>query len=136
MSEIRKRGTGMDIGFHVQFSPHRLAYNLDIFVSSRSLNTPTAYATGVIMKTLAMHERPPDEPALRLEQHEAQNLMDELWRAGIRPTNGAGSSGQLAATERHLEDMRALTNRLVRFAAPLAGEPDGPLYGPSPIKET
>ena len=38
----------------------------------------------------------------------AQQLMDELWRVGIRPTNGAGSTGQLAATERHLNDMRAL----------------------------
>jgi hypothetical protein len=34
--------------------------------------------------------------------------MDELWHAGIRPTEGAGSAGAMAATQRHLEDMRTL----------------------------
>lgn len=48
------------------------------------------------------------EPTLRITPTEAQGFMDELWRAGIRPTEGAGSVGQLAATERHLEDMRTL----------------------------
>lgn len=47
-------------------------------------------------------------PMLTISPDEAQGLMDELWRAGIRPTEGAGSVGQLAATERHLEDMRTL----------------------------
>lgn len=48
------------------------------------------------------------EPTFRLKPHEAQYLMDDLWRAGFRPTEGKGSAGSLAATERHLEDMRAL----------------------------
>lgn len=38
----------------------------------------------------------------------AQALMDQLWTCGLRPTEGAGSAGSLAATERHLEDMRSL----------------------------
>ncbi len=38
----------------------------------------------------------------------AQTLMDDLWVCGIRPTEGAGSAGSLAATQRHLEDMRRL----------------------------
>lgn len=48
------------------------------------------------------------EPTMRLRPDEAQQFMDELWRAGIRPTEGAGSVGQMAATEKHLEDMRRL----------------------------
>lgn len=47
-------------------------------------------------------------PFMKLGIHEAQNLMDELWRAGLRPSEGSGSAGALAATQRHLEDMRAL----------------------------
>lgn len=35
-------------------------------------------------------------------------LIDDLWTAGLRPTEGAGSAGALAATQRHLQDMRAL----------------------------
>lgn len=48
------------------------------------------------------------EPFLKLENNEAQKLMDELWQCGLRPTEGTGSAGSLAATERHLEDMRKL----------------------------
>lgn len=48
------------------------------------------------------------EPLMRFSQDEGQQFMDELWRAGIRPTEGAGSVGQLGAVQRHLEDMRSL----------------------------
>lgn len=34
--------------------------------------------------------------------------MDDLWRAGFRPTEGKGSAGALKAVEYHLEDMRRL----------------------------
>jgi hypothetical protein len=45
--------------------------------------------------------------ALRLDLEAAAELMDSLWAAGIRPRE-IGNAGQLAAVERHLEDMRAL----------------------------
>jgi hypothetical protein len=48
------------------------------------------------------------EPTLRIRNDEAQELMDALWDAGLRPTEGTGSAGSLAATERHLADMRAI----------------------------
>lgn len=48
------------------------------------------------------------EPSFRLSKEQAQELMDELWRVGLRPTEGTGSAGSLAATQKHLEDMRRL----------------------------
>lgn len=48
------------------------------------------------------------EPTVSLQREAAQELMDELWRVGIRPSEGSGSAGSLAATERHLADMRAI----------------------------
>ena len=48
------------------------------------------------------------QPLLQLEMAEAQRLMDVLWDCGLRPSEGSGSAGSLAATERHLADMRAL----------------------------
>jgi hypothetical protein len=48
------------------------------------------------------------EPFMQISNEAAQQLMDELWRCGIRPADGTGSTGQLAATERHLADMRTL----------------------------
>lgn len=47
-------------------------------------------------------------PTFSLQPEDAQQFMDELWRCGIRPTEGAGSVGQLAATERHLADLQRL----------------------------
>ncbi len=43
-----------------------------------------------------------------LDKIAAQQLMDDLWQCGIRPSEGSGSAGALAATERHLADMRKL----------------------------
>src|SRR5690349_15334673 len=47
-------------------------------------------------------------PFLRLNETTAQVLMDSLWECGIRPTDGAGSAGAMAATERHLKDMQTI----------------------------
>jgi hypothetical protein len=46
--------------------------------------------------------------AVRLSDIEAQALMDRLWKAGLRPTEGSGSAGALAATQDHLKDMQKL----------------------------
>lgn len=53
-----------------------------------------AVASPIVMAPVAEGLR--YDPALTLEPEQAQALMDELWRTGLRPT------------ERHLADMRAL----------------------------
>jgi hypothetical protein len=55
---------------------------------------------------------------LAMSLDNAQGLMDELWRAGLRPTEGTGSAGSLAATERHLSDMQRIAFKLLEGAAP------------------
>ncbi len=47
-------------------------------------------------------------PSMYLEREEAQELIDALYSAGLRPSQAAGSAGQLSATLYHLEDMRKL----------------------------
>ena len=47
-------------------------------------------------------------PLATLLPEDAQNLMDNLWDLGFRPTEGKGSAGALAATQAHLEDVRKL----------------------------
>ncbi len=53
-------------------------------------------------------------PTMSLQPEEAQQLMDELWRAGLRPTEGTGNAGAMAATQRHLEDMRTIAMGLLK----------------------
>lgn len=48
------------------------------------------------------------EPCMHLDLTSAQRLMDELWNCGLRPSEGSGSAGQLAAVQKHLEDFRTL----------------------------
>lgn len=47
-------------------------------------------------------------PTVSLKTEEAQQLMDELWRCGVRPSDDIGSTGQLSALQDHLKDMRQL----------------------------
>lgn len=55
----------------------------------------------------------PTTPLLRLDYALAQRLMDELWKCGLRPKEGTGSAGAMAATERHLADLQRLVERFV-----------------------
>lgn len=55
-----------------------------------------------------------NEPTMRLQNQEAQQLMDELWRCGLRPSEGTGSAGSLAATEKHLVDMQKIAMGLLK----------------------
>ena len=57
-------------------------------------------------------------PAFETSLEDAQRFMDELWRAGLRPTEGTGSAGSLAATEHHLADMRALVASILKCELP------------------
>ncbi|HPR89724.1 MAG TPA: hypothetical protein PL181_17060 [bacterium] len=47
-------------------------------------------------------------PFVSVSISEAQQLMDELWRCGLRPSEGSGSAGMMKATQDHLNDMRKI----------------------------
>ena len=50
----------------------------------------------------------------RITLAEAQSLMDELYAAGIRPSD-QGTAGQLSATQHHLRDMRILVASFMKL---------------------
>jgi len=47
-------------------------------------------------------------PSFSLSAEEAQNLLDELWRSGLRPTQAVNEQSALPFISAHLEDMRRL----------------------------
>lgn len=53
-------------------------------------------------------------PSATISKDAAQKLMDDLWECGLRPSEGTGSAGSLAATERHLKDMQAIAKGLLK----------------------
>lgn len=58
------------------------------------------------------------EPTATIDPAAAQALMDDLWHCGLRPSEGSGSAGSLAATERHLKDMQAIAFAALKFDKP------------------
>jgi hypothetical protein len=110
----------------IEIRAHREPWLCDT-ISLRVANIKTspdgrtvALAEPIVMTVKKDEELCCEQPAtMQLRPSEAQQFMDELWRVGIRPTEGAGSVGQIAATEKHLEDMRRLvfsSNTAVRHA--------------------
>ena len=55
-----------------------------------------------------MDDAIPHQPTVSMRPENAQVLMDDLWRAGLRPTDGAGTAGSMRAVENHLKDMRKI----------------------------
>ncbi len=62
--------------------------------------------TNMVFSELQIGDETPT--ACVLGHHEAQILMDELWSCGLRPTEGKGSAGAMAAVQEHLKDLRRL----------------------------
>ena len=44
----------------------------------------------------------------RLDNAATQDLFDQLWKMGYRPSSGTSSEGALEATKLHLQDMQRL----------------------------
>lgn len=94
----------------VERSVHRRRIDVHLLASSSTGNTLVARP----FTFERLDEGAVAPPALSLLPEDAQLLMDELWRAGLRPTEGTGSAGSLAATERHLRDMRDIAMGLLK----------------------
>ncbi len=54
-----------------------------------------------------------DHAAIGLQDDALQQLMDEMWRNGVRPSEGVASAGQIDAVQAHLRDMQALVGHFV-----------------------
>ena len=92
--------------FLIHLHPFRRQVEIRFGVQSVFGDHKWAVARPAILETV--EEGTVEQPMLEVPLEAAQGLMDELWRVGLRPTEGSGSAGSLAATERHLADMRAL----------------------------
>lgn len=60
-------------------------------------------------------------PSFSISDQAAQNLFDDLWRGGFRPSREADNrraEGALEATKHHLEDVRAIAFDKLRIEKP------------------
>ncbi len=72
-----------------------------------------------IVKELTIEEIPEGSlvpETANISREAAQELMNDLYSIGIRPSEGTGSAGSLQATEKHLNDMRAIVGKKLDVA--------------------
>lgn len=85
---------------------------IDLVFMQKLHDGRNAVGQPLVMQTLEP-DFVPHDPTASLDYESAQGLMDELWRCGLRPSEGTGSAGALAATEKHLNDMRRICTGLL-----------------------
>lgn len=91
---------------HIRANYNIACDSIDLYVGETGDRGFTAIADPLVLRAHELGQR--FDPTLSLQGAGAQELMDELWRCGVRPTEGRGSAGSLKATEYHLEDMRKI----------------------------
>lgn len=65
----------------------------------------------IIVKPIETMEAKPGNmysPSLRISRNDIQCLMDDLWRAGVRPAESMSQGALIGAKDKHLEDMRII----------------------------
>jgi hypothetical protein len=92
---------GLNVHAHYDINTQRI----NVFAMDRPQYGPV---TTLVSSSKDYDSGHPFAPVLALEEPAAQDLMNSLWDAGVRPVGAKGSAGQLDAVQRHLEDMRAL----------------------------
>ncbi len=97
-----------DINLEIRAHKSSCMFGIEIVFLGRGMNNQIVSAGELIMKDRPKGGLIPTESRIQLTDTAAQVLMDELWNCGLRPTEGTGSAGSLAATQKHLEDMRTI----------------------------
>jgi len=70
-----------------------------------SFKKPFSHIEGLLEE---IPENQHSEPFASLMPYQAQELIDNLWNCGYRPSEGAGSAGSLKATQEHLGDLKTI----------------------------
>ena len=73
--------------------------------------TPTHKMQNAVMVPIDKNLPTDFNDLFQIDDKCAQTLMDDLWASGYRPTEGAGTAGAMQATQKHLDDMRAIVGK-------------------------
>lgn len=72
----------------------------------------------LLLEPTAQPFRLPPEPTLRLTDDQGQQLVNQLWRAGFRPSEAVSSTGEREAMREHIKDLRGVIDRLFLISVP------------------
>ena len=93
---------------YVRPAPYAFGYDIGMLIRHGGTNEVLALATDLTAGPVA--KGVPIKPLLRLEYDEIQHLLDQLWAAGLRPTEMRDKDvpvKTLEAKEEHIKDLRS-----------------------------
>ena len=99
--------------FKVHVENRFYADAIAIHIYERLQNGDISLLSGLQFTTHREAEIVEPQEAIQLPVETAQELMDALWKCGLRPSEGSGSAGSLKATQDHLKDLQELSRRLL-----------------------
>jgi hypothetical protein len=82
--------------------------SITVHLFERTPDGKVSLLSGLQFTTIDPAEAVYPGESINLPYETAQQLIDSLWDCGLRPSEGTGSAGALAATQKHLDDMRRL----------------------------
>ena len=92
-----------DTKFRIMYSSNQFGYDINIYTEDRE--TGALHVSDCL--TMNPHKNgEPVAPTVNMSREELELLMDDLWRNGIRPSNGEGNVGQIGAIKDNLKDLR------------------------------
>lgn len=59
------------------------------------------------------------DTGLYLTRDDAQQVINELWRAGMRPRDGSGALAHVEAQQAHMNDLRAIAFHALKIKSPV-----------------
>ena len=85
---------------------------LHVYIQGEQCAKHVYLAAGFVVDQRTKEEASTEPYLPRMTDNRAQELMDELWRCGIRPSDGRRTDEAMGALGAHLEDMRKIAFRL------------------------
>lgn len=99
--------------FHLQQSYMHGGFALYVVRRGGPHGTVTSLARELVFDEVRDDDTAYRAPVATLRHDEAQAMMDELWRVGVRPSEGTGSAGSLRHAEDHIASLKAIAFKLV-----------------------
>lgn len=104
----------MDEFTRVGAARNAMVDGVEFYIIRRSPHEEERQIGTVVMEPLPESEESVwHPPAFWVTMHNAKKLMDDLWNAGVRPTEMSETEGALTATKEHLQDMRDIAFRSI-----------------------
>jgi len=110
----------MDRQMQVRAMREMFQDSIRIWLREKNVNGEWAFLTDLVFTIV-----PPDSAesieykSILFPVEAAQQMMDELWNCGLRPSEGSGSAGAMRQAEDHLATLKKDNDRLYELLAVL-----------------